>query len=109
MKSEVESSGFRVSETADGITFSVHVQPRASRNEISGLSGSELKLRLTSPPVEGAANTLCREFLAKLFHVAKSDVRIIAGEKSRHKIVSITGASRESALALLNKTTRSSE
>lgn len=109
MKSEDESSGFRVSETAEGITFSVHVQPRASRNEISGLSGSELKLRLTSPPVEGAANTLCREFLAKLFHVAKSDVRIIAGEKSRHKIVAITGASRESALALLNKTTRSSE
>jgi uncharacterized protein (TIGR00251 family) len=109
MKNEGENSGFRVSENAEGITFSVHVQPRASRNEIAGLSGSELKVRLTSPPVEGAANTLCREFLARLLHVAKSDVRIIAGEKSRHKVVTIHGASRESALALLNKQSRSSE
>lgn len=109
MKNDDENGGFRITETAEGITFSVHVQPKASRNEIAGLSGNELKLRLTSPPVEGAANTLCREFLAKLLHVAKSNVRIIAGEKSRHKIVAIYGATRESALALLNKPSRSSE
>ncbi|MRR58441.1 MAG: YggU family protein [Deltaproteobacteria bacterium] len=109
MKSDTEQNGFRVAETAQGVTFSIHVQPKACRNEIAGLSGNELKVRLTSPPVEGAANTLCREFLAKLFHVAKSNVRIIAGEKSRHKIVEIHGATRESALALLNKHSRSSE
>lgn len=109
MKNDGDNSGFLVRETAEGVTFSVHVQPKASRNEIAGLSGIELKLRLTSPPVEGAANTLCREYLAKLLRVAKSDVLIIAGEKSRHKIVSVQGATRESVLALLTKTSRSTE
>jgi uncharacterized protein (TIGR00251 family) len=99
--SNAGSESFKVTETADGVTFSIHVQPKASRNEICGLSGSELKIRLTSPPVEGAANTLCREFLAKLFRVAKSNVRIIAGEKSRHKTVTIHGVTGESVLKLI--------
>ena len=51
--------------SAEGVTFPVHVQPRASRNELCGLHGEELKLRLTSPPVEDAANKLCIEFLAR--------------------------------------------
>jgi uncharacterized protein len=99
--SNTGNESFRITETTDGVTFSIHVQPKASRNEICGLSGSELKIRLTSPPVEGAANTLCREFLAKLFRVAKSNVRIIAGEKSRHKTVTIHGVSGESVRNLL--------
>jgi hypothetical protein len=99
--SNTKSESFRVTETTDGVTFSIHVQPKACRNEICGLSGSELKIRLTSPPVEGAANKLCREFLAKLFRVAKSDVRIIAGEKSRHKTITIHGVTGESARKLL--------
>jgi len=48
-----------------------------------------LKIRLTSPPVDGAANKLCREFLADLFKVPKSAVTIISGETSRHKRVRI--------------------
>lgn len=108
MKNESEDVGLPVTETGEGITFSIHVQPKASRNEIAGLSGGELKLRLTSPPVEGAANALCREFFAKLFHVAKSNVRIIAGERSRHKIVAIRGVARETALELINDKSRSS-
>lgn len=103
MKDKSGYGGFRITETENGVTFSVHVQPKASRNEISGLSGNELKVRLTSPPVEGAANKLCREFLAKLFHVAKSDVRILTGDKSRHKTVQILGVSTESVHALLDK------
>jgi len=89
------TDGLSVTETESGVTFSIHVQPGASRNEIIGPSGSELKIRLTSPPVEGAANKLCRQFLAKLLRVAKSDVQIIAGEKSRHKIIRIEGITGE--------------
>lgn len=97
-----------ITETADGVTFTIHVQPKASRNEICGLIGNELKIRLTSPPIDGAANKLCREYLAKLLRVAKSNIRIIAGEKSRHKTVSINGVTAETVLKLF-ETTRSSE
>ena len=75
----------------DGVILSIHVQPRASKNQICGIQGCALKIRLTSPPVEGAANKLCREFLADLFGVAKSYVDIISGESSRHKRVKICG------------------
>lgn len=70
----------------------VYVQPRASKNQICGIQGEELKIRLTSPPVDGAANKLCREFVADLFDVAKSSVEIISGETSRHKRLRISGS-----------------
>lgn len=63
-----------------------------------------MKVRLTSPPVEGAANKLCQEFLAKIFHVAKSDVRIISGEKSRHKTVAVQGITKKMVEELLSTT-----
>ena len=74
----------------DGIVLKLHIQPRASKSEVCGVQGDALKIRLTSPPVDGAANKLCREFLAELFHVPKSAVEIISGETSRHKRVKIT-------------------
>ena len=75
----------------DDLLLNVYVQPRASKNQVCGIQGEELKIRLTSPPVDGAANKLCREFVADLFDVAKSSVEIIAGETSRHKRLRITG------------------
>ncbi len=79
-------------EQPDGLLLRLVVQPRASRSEFCGIQGDELKLRLTAPPVDGAANACCREFLAKLFRVAKSAVRIEAGESSRHKRIKVLGA-----------------
>ncbi len=75
----------------DGIVLTLHIQPRASKNEICGIQDNALKVRLTSPPVEGAANKLCREFLADLFSVPKSAVEIVSGETSRHKRVRVNG------------------
>ncbi len=75
----------------DGIVLTLHIQPRASKNEICGLQDNALKVRLTSPPVDGAANKLCREFLAGLFSVPKSSIEIVSGETSRHKRVRVTG------------------
>jgi uncharacterized protein len=80
------------SSTPDGIILNLHIQPRASRNEVCGIHDNAVKLRLTSPPVDGAANRLCCEFLAKLFKVSKSSIEIVSGETSRHKRVRITGA-----------------
>ncbi|MDD2580517.1 MAG: DUF167 family protein [Desulfuromonadaceae bacterium] len=73
------------------LVLSVYVQPRASKNQICGVQGEELKLRLTSPPVDGAANKLCRSFVADLFDVSRSSVEIISGETSRHKRLRIIG------------------
>jgi hypothetical protein len=75
---------------ADGIILRLHIQPRASKSEVCGVQGDALKIRLTSPPVDGAANKLCCEFLADLFKVPKSAVEIISGETSRKKRVKIT-------------------
>jgi len=79
-------------QTDEGIILNLHVQPRASKNEICGIQDQALKIRLTSPPVDGAANKLCCEYLAKLFGVSKSSVELVSGETSRHKRVRITGA-----------------
>lgn len=101
MKSDTASGEPRITEHADGVTFSVHVQPRASRNGICGIQGDAIKLRLTSPPVEGEANRLCIEYLAKLLNVPKSAVAIIAGEKSRHKTIRVAGATAQAVRELL--------
>jgi uncharacterized protein len=85
----------------DGVTINVYVQPRASKNAVVGLQGDELKLRLTSPPVEGAANKLCREFLAKLLGVAKGQVSLVAGDKSRHKRLLVRGVTLQQARQVL--------
>ncbi len=76
----------------EGVEVLVLVQPRASRNRIVGLQAGELKLALTAPPVDGAANKACREFLAKLCGRPKSSVRIVSGETSRHKRLLLTDA-----------------
>jgi uncharacterized protein (TIGR00251 family) len=71
------------------VTFSVYVQPRASKNEIVGQHGDAIKVRLTAPPVDGAANEALIAFLAKEARVSKSAVRIVSGETSRRKVVEI--------------------
>lgn len=91
----------KLTESADGITFSVHVQPRASRTELCGLQGDALKIRLTSPPVEDAANRQLAEFIAKKAGIGRSRVSIIAGEKSRRKTVLVNGIDLQSLLTAL--------
>ena len=86
---------------AEGVALALHVQPRASKNEIVGLQGDEIKIRLTSPPVEGAANRLCCAFLAKLCNVPKSDVSLLSGDRSRHKRLLVRGIDVATARRLL--------
>lgn len=66
-----------------------HLQPKASRDEISGLHGDSVKIRIAAPPIEGRANAALVKFLAKTFGVAKRDVSIISGELGREKRVRI--------------------
>ncbi|MDY0189550.1 MAG: DUF167 domain-containing protein [Desulfuromonas sp.] len=78
-------------EHGDGVVLAIMVQPRASNNKLCGVQGDELKVRLTSPPVDGAANKLCGQFLAKLLGCAKSQVSLLSGHKSRHKRLLVSG------------------
>jgi uncharacterized protein (TIGR00251 family) len=101
MKSDNGGNGIKITESPEGVLFSVHVQPRASRNEVCGVQGDEIKLRLTAPPVEDAANMLCIEYIAKLLGIAKSRVSITSGAKSRHKAIKVTGITSAEILALV--------
>lgn len=84
-----------IRDTPQGATFAVRVQPRASRNAITGEMGDALKLALTAPPVEGKANQACVEFLANILKVPRSSVTIAAGETSRNKVIRVAGLSAE--------------
>ena len=101
MMNDAGADRLKLTESPAAVQFNVHVQPRASRNEIIGIQGDELKLRLTSPPVEDAANKSCIEFFAKLLGVAKSRVSITAGAKSRHKTIRVSGVDGNTVRTLL--------
>lgn len=90
-----------IQEILEGVIFKVIVQPRGSKNEIIGLQGDALKLRLTAPPVEGAANKMCIDFLAKSLKVRKSDVEIVHGQRSRTKKMLVRSARRKKIESLL--------
>ncbi len=75
------------------LRLSVWVQPRASRNEWAGRHGDALKVRLTAPPVDNAANTALIAFVAKSLDVPRNAVRLIGGASSRHKVLEVDGIS----------------
>lgn len=73
------------------ISVKIKVEPRSSKSGIVGLYGDALKVKLTSPPVEGKANRELVEVLARTCGVGKSDVEIVSGKRSKNKVVRITG------------------
>jgi uncharacterized protein (TIGR00251 family) len=83
------------------IVLEVRVIPRSSKSEIVGEHNGALKVKLASPPVEGAANDELVKLLAKAFRVPKSAVEIVSGHSSRTKKVSISGAPSEQMNAIL--------
>jgi uncharacterized protein len=74
-----------------GVTLSVRVQPRASTNSIGGAREGSLVVRLTAPPVDGAANAALTRLVGQAFGVPPSAVRILAGTAGRTKRVSVDG------------------
>ena len=78
-------------EANGAVTFAVKIVARASRNEIAGVEGDALKIRLTAPPIEGKANAALVNFLAKFLNVSRSQIEIVIGEKSKHKMVRVRG------------------
>jgi uncharacterized protein (TIGR00251 family) len=79
--------------TKNGIALDVKVEPRSSRKGISGVMGNIVKVKLTAPPVEGAANEQLIEVLSEAMGIRKSSIRIAKGSSSKNKVVEIEGIS----------------
>jgi len=78
-----------IKKTDIGISFKIYVQPKASKNAIVGEHGDALKIRLTAPPVDGAANKLCIKYLSKITGISKTAIEITSGHTSRTKHILI--------------------
>lgn len=82
-----------IKETPEGLAFSVYVQPRSSKVAIVGNYQNALKIKLTAPPVGGAANKQCLQVLAKALGIPKSALCIAGGQSSRLKQIRIQSVS----------------
>lgn len=72
-------------EDPQGLRLRIFLQPKAGRDQIVGLHDNELKIAITAPPVNGAANAHLLKYLSKLFKVPKSSIELEKGELQRHK------------------------
>jgi len=87
----VSDGALRVERAPGGVRVTVRVQPRASVTEIAGMYGDAVRVRLTAPPVDGAANAALVSFLAETFRIPRRAITIVSGASSRTKIVELAG------------------
>lgn len=82
----------------DGVLLSVKLQPRASKNEIGAPLGDELKIKVTAPPVDAAANQALIELLAEKLDCSRGRVELVRGQTSRHKTLKLHGFTPEDVI-----------
>ena len=88
----------------DGVLYlSIKLQPRAASNQIGEPLGDELRVKVTAPPVDSAANEAVVAFLAKRLGCPRRSVELIRGETSRHKVIGIHGMTAEVVLEKLQQ------
>ncbi len=92
----LDTASYGIEATAIGVTIKIYVAPRSSSNKVVGVHNGAIKVALTAPPVEGAANKVLVEFLAKALGVQKDAVRLTSGETSRNKTVAVSGVGAQS-------------
>jgi hypothetical protein len=85
-----------------GVAVDILVQPRASRSRIGPLHGDRLKVAVTAPPVEGAANQAVIALFARRLRLPRRAIEVIAGAGSRRKTIAIAGASAEAIERLID-------
>jgi len=88
-------------ETSGGTLLSVKLQPRASKNEIGDPLGDELKIKVTAPPVDAAANQALIEFVSEKLDCSRGQVELIRGHASRHKTILLHGFKPEQVIQSL--------
>lgn len=82
--------------------ITTRVIPRSKRNEIAW-EGNTLKVWLTAPPVDGAANEALLKLLAERLDLPRRALRIVQGATGRQKILEIEGLTLESIAQKLGK------
>lgn len=87
----------------NGVKIKIKVQPRSSDCKIIGIHNGALKVKLRSPPLDGRANEELIELLARQIGISKSRISLIAGDKSKNKIVFVEGLTKEQANTVLIK------
>lgn len=65
------------------------MQPGAKRTEVAGIHGESLKIRIHAPALEDRANEALVEFVAQRLGVAKRDVTLASGARSREKTLAV--------------------
>ena len=84
-------SGLRAGREHGAVTFEVRVTPRSSSNRILGTDEGVLRVALTTPPIDGAANDALRKLVSKRLGVPKSSVEIVRGKRGRNKLLRVYG------------------
>ena len=77
----------KLREQNDGVMFWIRVKPRSGKDEIIDIKEGALCVRVTAPPVEGAANEACRKLLSKILGISKTSITIQKGETSPKKLI----------------------
>jgi uncharacterized protein (TIGR00251 family) len=90
-----------IQQDGSDVLVTVHVHPRASRNQLVTQWPDRITLRLTAPPVGGAANAACCAFLAACLDLPKSRLAVLRGETGRQKVIRIREANVADVLAHL--------
>lgn len=90
-----------LSAASDGVVLAIKLQPRASANEIGDALGNELRIKVTAPPVDSAANEALIRLLARALDCPRNCVELVRGQTSRHKTVKLHGVSAGHVLARL--------
>jgi len=85
----------------DGLLLCIKVQPRASANAVGEPLGNELRIKVTAPPVDAAANEAVLRLLAERLDCARNQVELVRGHTSRHKVVKLHGLSAATVIARL--------
>jgi uncharacterized protein len=88
----------------DGLLLSVKLQPRASASEIGEPLGGELRVKVTAPPVDAAANEALLRLLAETLDCSRGQVELVRGHTSRHKTIKLRGLTPAFVLAKLAST-----
>jgi uncharacterized protein (TIGR00251 family) len=93
-----------------GTAITVKIIPRAKRNEVAGvMEDGSIRIRITAPPVGGAANQALVEFLSELLNIHKSQIEIVAGLTSERKLISLVGITPHAVEDILHKAMHSTE
>lgn len=83
------------------VCLAIKLQPRASKNAIGQALGNELKIKVTAPPVDSAANEALTRFLAEKLDCPRASIQLLRGHTSRHKLIALQGITPDEILAKL--------